>query len=169
MRNLKRVNHLLQEFGGRISGIAILSMMFVIVLDVFLRNVFKTPIPGSYVIIENFLMPIAIFPALGYVYMKNILPRLSEFVARTPNWFQKYNKLLLLVMDIVVFGLLTYYTFLYFLDGFQQGMEIPIATKFIAIWPVYFFVPLGYFFVLLEVLIRFGEEIKLLVNRNVNV
>lgn len=101
--------------------------------------------------------------------MKNVLPRLSEFVERTPNWFQKYNKLLLLIMDIVVFGLLTYYTFLYFLNGFQQGMEIPIATKFVAIWPVYFFVPLGYFLVLLEVVIRFGEEIKLLVNRNANV
>src|SRR5690625_2516001 len=93
MKSLNRINNTLQKLGGKISGIAILAMMGVIVVDVFMRNIFKSPVPGSYVIIESFLMPIAIFPALGYVYMVGVLPRLNDFVERTPQWFQKFNKL----------------------------------------------------------------------------
>lgn len=160
MLKLNKMNQTIQTMGARISGLAILSMMVVIVLDVFLRNIFKMPIPGSYVIIESFLMPIAIFPALGYVYMMEVLPRLSEFVAKTPKWFQKYNRLLLIIMDIIIFSLLTYYTFKFFMNGYKDDMQIPVASHFIAIWPVYLFIPLGYLLVLLEVLVRFIEEIR---------
>lgn len=163
MKSLNRINNTLQKFGGKISGVAILAMMGVIVVDVFMRNIFKSPVPGSYVIIESFLMPIAIFPALGYVYMVGVLPRLNDFVERTPQWFQKFNKLLLLFMDAVVFTLLTYFTFVFFTNGYAESIALPVATKSIPLWPIYFFVPLGYVLVLLEVILRLISEVKMLI------
>jgi len=155
-----KINKALQETGKIIGGISIVLMMTIIVLDVFLRNFFATPIPGSYAIIENYLMPIAIFPVLGYVYMENILPKLGEFVSKKSKQFQKINNIILLFMDTIVFILLTYYSFIYFLGMSSKGMEIQIATKFVPIWPVYFVVPLGFFLVFLEVILRLIKEIK---------
>jgi TRAP-type C4-dicarboxylate transport system permease small subunit len=160
MHYLRKINNKTQNIGKNISGLAILAMMFVIVLDVILRNVFKLTIPGSYVIIESFLMPLAIFPALGYVYMAGVLPRLGEFIERRSIKFQKMNRFLLLIIDIIVFVLLTYFTFIFFLDGYNDGIAIPVATNFVPLWPIYFFIPLGYFLVLLEVLLQFVEEVK---------
>ncbi|MFA1820864.1 TRAP transporter small permease [Virgibacillus oceani] len=161
MQYIMKTNKFIQEIGKNISGLAILSMMIIIVLDVVMRNIFQISIPGSYVIIENFLMPIAIFPALGYVYMVHILPRLSEFIERRSRRFERFNRFLLLGIDIIVFGLLTYYTFLFFLDGYNNQIAIPVATNFIPLWPIYFLIPLGYFLVLQEVILQLIQEIRL--------
>ncbi|RKQ29325.1 TRAP transporter small permease [Oceanobacillus halophilus] len=160
MQYIKKTNKVIQEIGKNISGLAILSMMTIIVLDVVMRNIFKTSIPGSYVIIENFLMPIAIFPALGYVYMVHILPRLSEFIERRSEKYQRINKFMLLTIDVIVFGLLTYYTFLFFLDGFNNQIAVPVATNFVPLWPIYFVIPVGYLLVLQEVLLQLIHEIR---------
>ncbi|NLI67564.1 MAG: TRAP transporter small permease [Bacilli bacterium] len=160
MQSIHKLNKILQESGKYISGVAIVIMMLIIVSDVVMRNFLHLSFPGSYEIIEKYLMPLAIFPALGYVYMSHVLPRLNEFIERRSQKFQKFNRLLLLLIDVVVFILLTYYTFLYALDSYQQGIAVPVATKFVPLWPIYFFVPLGYALVLFEVVVRFVDEVK---------
>lgn len=160
MQYLTKTNKFIQEIGKNVSGLAILAMMIVIVLDVVMRNFFKASVPGSYVIVENFLMPLAVFPALGYVYMAHVLPRLSEFIERRPKSFQRVNRFLLLAVDTIVFALLTYYTFIFFLDGLHNEIAIPVATNFVPLWPIYFFIPLGYFLVLQEVLLQLVQEIR---------
>ncbi len=156
---IKSVNRSIQRCGAIISGLAILTMMLIIVSDVVLRNIFHHPIQGSHTIIENFIMPIAIFPALGYVYMENVLPRLGEFIAKRPQWFQTINKYLLIILDLIVFSLLTYFTFMFFLNGFNAERSVPVASNLIPVWPVYLVVALGYALVLIEVILRFLNEI----------
>ncbi|MTD30983.1 TRAP transporter small permease [Planomicrobium sp. YIM 101495] len=158
MKTIEKISSIFRNVGKYISGIAILLMMLVIVADVFMRNIFGNPISGTYEIVQFFLMPIAVFPALGYVYWVGVLPRLSEIVAKAPKGFRNVNRLMILVIDLIVFVMLTYYSVLFAVSGFQNKMAIPVAGELISVWPIYFFVPLGFFFVVLEVLLRFFNK-----------
>lgn len=155
MQVLEKINQVTRDVGKYISGIAILAMMFAIVIDVFMRNVFGKPIAGTYEVVQYFLMPLAIFPALGFVYWVGVLPRLTELISKSPAWFEKFNKYLILCIDAVVFALLTYYGFLFAIGGMTDQMAVPVAGGLIPVWPVYFLVPFAFLFVLLEVLTRF--------------
>ena len=158
MRFIEKVSHVVRNSGKYISGFSILGMMLVIVIDVFMRNVFGKPITGTYEVIQYFLMPMAIFPALGYAYWAGVLPRLSELISKAPAWFEKFNRLLILLIDSVVFALLTFYGFLFAISGLKDQMAIPIGGDLVPVWPVYFLVPIGFLFVLLEIILRFDSK-----------
>lgn len=158
MKSLEKVNEVLRTIGKYMSGFAILAMMLIIVADVFMRNVFETPLAGTYEIVQYFLMPLAVFPALGYAYWSGVLPRLSELISKAPPWFEKFNRILILIIDAIVFGMLTYFGFIFAIFGMQDKMAIPMAGTLIPIWPIYFLVPIGFLFVLLEVLLRFVRK-----------
>lgn len=160
MRILKKINHVMRHTGKYISGFAILGMMAIIVVDVFMRNVFGKPIAGTYEIVQYFLMPMAVFPALGYAYWVGVLPRLSELISKTPAWFEKFNRLLILCIDTLVFALLTYYGFLFAMSGMKDQMAVPIAGGLVSVWPVYFLVPIGFLLVLLEIILRFVKKVE---------
>lgn len=155
---LEKINEGLRNIGKYISGFAILGMMFLIVADVFMRNVLGTPLTGTYEVVQYFLMPMAIFPALGYAYWSGVLPRLSELISKAPVWFEKFHRLLILVIDTFVFSLLTYFGFLFAMSGLKDHMAIPIAGSLVPVWPVYFLVPIGFLFVLMEIVLRFVRK-----------
>lgn len=160
MQLIEKVNGVIRNIGKYISGIAIILMMVIIVSDVFMRNVFGNPLSGTYEIVQFFLMPMAIFPALGYVYWVGVLPRLTEIIAKTPAGFRKANNLVILIIDLVLFSLLTYYGVLFAISGFQSQMAVPLGGSLVSVWPVYILVPLGFFSVLLEVILRFFRKPK---------
>lgn len=158
MNMLEKANGYFRNIGKYLSGFSILAMMFIIVLDVFMRNVLGRPLAGTYEIVQYFLMPIAIFPALGYAYWSGVLPRLSELISKMGNKFQQFHRFLILVIDLIVFSLLAYYGLLFAVSGFQESMAIPVAGKLVAVWPVYFLVPIGFLFVVLEIILRFFRQ-----------
>lgn len=160
MKILEKVNEVFRNIGKYISGFAIIGMMIIIVIDVCMRNVFGIPVSGTYEIVQYFLMPIAIFPALGYAYWSGVLPRLSELISKSPAWFKEFNRILILIIDAFVFGMLAYFGFLFAIFGMKDAMAIPMAGSLIPVWPVYFLVPIGFLFVLLEVLLRFVQKPK---------
>ncbi|PID20361.1 hypothetical protein CSV61_15330 [Sporosarcina sp. P3] len=160
MQVLEMINQVTRDVGKYISGFAILAMMIVIVIDVFMRNVFGIPIAGTYEFVQYFLMPLSIFPALSFVYWVGVLPSLTELISKSPIWFKNFNKYLILCVDTGVFGLLTYYSFLFAMSGMADQMAVPIARSLIPVWPVYFLVPIAFLFVLLEVLTRFIRKTK---------
>ncbi|WP_431028915.1 TRAP transporter small permease [Lysinibacillus sp. LZ02] len=167
MKGLYKTTHIGREVCKYISCFGVFTMMLLITADVFMRNVFGIPVPGVYEITENFLMPLVVFPALGYTYWVGILPRLTELVSKAPRKFQLVHHYLLLVLDTVVFALLTYYGFQFALSGLNIGMAIPVAGKLVPIWPFYFLVPLGFFLVLIEVLMRFVKKEGDVISHNV--
>ena len=154
MQAIVKLNRIILNIGKNVSSLAILAMMMLIVSDVFLRNVFGTPVAGAYLIVESYLMPLAVFPALGYAYMVGILPRLNEFIEKRPNWFRKTNDIIIHIIDIIVFALLVYFSYSYAITGFHENISLSIATKLVPVWPVFFIVPFGYFLVLSELLVK---------------
>ena len=158
MKVLYKTTDICREACKYISCAGVFIMMILITADVFSRNVFGIPVPGVYELTENFLMPLIVFPALGYTYWVGILPRLTELLAKAPKKFKVFHHYLLLVIDTGVFALLTYYGLQFALAGLEISMAIPVAGKLVPIWPIYFLVPLGFFLVLVEVLMRFVKK-----------
>lgn len=153
MEILKKFNRLLMKIGVFVSGIAVLGMMLIIVIDVTMRNVFSSPLSGTYEIVQFFLMPLAIFPALSYTYQSGVLPRLTEMVEKMPAGFQKFNRVLITIIEIIIFTLLMVYGAKFAMSGLADHMAIPVSGNLIPVYPVYFLVPLSFASLLLEVLL----------------
>lgn len=158
MKTIIKVNDFFRTFGVYISGLAIFAMMWIIVIDVLMRNIFNKPLVGTYEIVQYYLMPLAIFPALAFAYWSGVLPRLSELISKLPEGVQRFHRWLILLVELLVFTLMTYYGFLFALSGLQESMAIPVGGKLLLVWPVYFLVPIGFFFVLVEVIFRLMKQ-----------
>ncbi|MCM3601690.1 TRAP transporter small permease [Robertmurraya korlensis] len=148
MEKLYKFTQKLVFMGLILSGVAILAMMLLIVVDVAMRNLFNEPISGTYEMVQYFLMPLAIFPALAYTYQSGVLPKLSELAEKMPKKFQKFNKYLILVIEVFIFSLLTIYGLKFALSGIADRMAIPVSGNLLPVYPIYLFVPLGFLAVL---------------------
>lgn len=151
MDKLQKINQWMLNIGMIVSGLAVFSMMMIIIVDVIMRNVFISPISGTYEIVQFFLMPLAIFPALAFTYQSGVLPRLTEMVEKMPVRLQNFNQVLITIIEIVIFTLLMWYGFKFALTGLADQMAIPVSRRLIPVYPIYFLVPLGFGSVLFEI------------------
>src|SRR5699024_5995123 len=124
MAILTNINKFFRSLGMILSGAAIFLMMLAIVFDVFMRNVFGIPITGTYEIVQYILMPMAIFSALGFVYWVGVLPSLTELLEKAPAGFQKFNRILINLIDLIIFCLLTYYGAIFAISGLTSGNAV---------------------------------------------
>ena len=137
--------------GAVVSGIALFGMMVWIVLDVASRNLRGTSISGSFEFTQNYFMPLAVFPALAFVYASGVLPRMDLLVPKFGYRVQKVTSLVLLAIEIVLLALLTYYTWDYAMSGMERGTAFPAGGNLYPIWPAYFLAPIGLGMALVEV------------------
>lgn len=160
MERLERWTKKMEFFGMVISGLSIATMMLLIMTDVVMRNFLDSPITGTYELVQYFLMPLAVFPALAYTYTSGVLPRLGELVSKMPGKFQIFNKNMIIVIEIVIFVLLTLYGMKFAQAGIADRMAIPVSGNLIPVYPVYVVVPLGFLSVLWVIIL---ERVKGLV------
>lgn len=140
------------KLGGMyLSGLTIFIMMFIIVLDVMLRNIFHLNVIGSYEISQYFLMPLAFFPSLAYVYSSGIMPRLEMIVEKFRYISQRYILIFLFVIELILFLLLTYYGLQYALSGTREVLAFTMRGTVIPFYPVLYFVPLGFLLLSIEI------------------
>jgi TRAP-type transport system small permease protein len=142
----------LKVAGAVVSGLSIFGMMLFIVYDVAGRNFFGGSIRGGFEIVQNYFMPTAIFPALGYVYSSGITPKMDLLMPRTPKAVQVGAVYLLLVLELAIFSLLVYFTWGYAVTGMERGMTFPAAGSLYPLWPLLFLVPVGFVLVVVETL-----------------
>ncbi|MFV8828091.1 TRAP transporter small permease [Alkalihalobacterium sp. APHAB7] len=147
------INEKLKLIGVFIGGLAAVFMMLIIVADVFMRNIFTSPISGTYEIVQYFLMPLAIFPALAYTYSSGVLPRLGELVEKAPNGFKKVSTWIIIIIEITIFTLLTIYGWKFAMAGVGDQMAIAVGGKLTPVYPVYFLIPIGFGLIVIEVLL----------------
>ncbi|OLO26206.1 hypothetical protein BTR23_23955 [Alkalihalophilus pseudofirmus] len=161
-QKVENINEKLKLIGVYTGGIAAVAMMLIIVADVFMRNIFTSPIAGTYEIVQFFLMPIAIFPALAYTYSSGVLPKLGELVEKAPQGFQRVSKWILLIIEIIIFTLLTIYGWKFAMTGVNDQMAVAVGGKLTPVYPVYFLIPIGFGLIVIEVLLsavrRFIEK-----------
>jgi TRAP-type C4-dicarboxylate transport system permease small subunit len=152
MERVEKIHHSLKIIGVYTGGIATILMMIVIVSDVFLRNVFNSPVSGAYEVVQFYLMPLAIFPALAYTYSSGILPRLTELIEKAPR-IHNVTTYIILIIELIIFALLTVYGWKFAMAGVSDQMAVPVGGNLLPLYPLYFVVPIGFGLVLLEVVI----------------
>lgn len=136
--------------GALISGLAILVMMCVIVADVVSRNFLGGSISGTFEIAQNYFMPLSVFPGLAYVYGSGVLPKMDLMMHRFPTRFQEGTIYALLVLELLMFGLLVFYTWGYAMNGMERDVAFPAGGSLHTLWPLFFFVPLGFAMIMIE-------------------
>lgn len=138
--------------GALLSGLAIFGMMVLIVADVVSRNWLGGSISGSFEIVENYFMPVAVFPALAYVYGSGVLPRMDLLMHRAKRGLQDSVVYLLLVLEVVLFSVMAWYSWGYATTGMERESAFPAGGELYPLWPLYFLVPLGFVMVVVETL-----------------
>jgi TRAP-type C4-dicarboxylate transport system permease small subunit len=138
--------------GALLSGSSIFLMMLFIVYNVIARNFFGGAIRGSFEIVQNYFMPLAVFPALGFVYASGILPRMDLLIPNLPGAVRRAVTYLLLAIEIIVFSLMTYFTWQYALAGLARSASFPAAGTLYPLWPLMFLAPAGFTLILIETL-----------------
>lgn len=149
----------LKLVGALVSGVAIFAMMLWIVSDVVSRNFLGGSISGSFEIAQNYFMPLSVFPALAYVYGSGVLPKMDLVMHKLPRVAQDAVIYLLLALEVVLFGLLTYYTWEYALFGMERGTSFPAGGELYPLWPLFFLVPVGFAMVLVETLFVLAKNV----------
>ena len=137
--------------GALVSGLAIFAMMLFIVADVISRNFLGGSIPGGFEISQNYFMPLAVFPALGWVYASGILPRMDLILPRFPALFRSTATHVLVVIELALASIVTYYAWWYALAGMDRGSTFPAGGALYPLYPFYFLVPLGFALVTIEI------------------
>jgi TRAP-type C4-dicarboxylate transport system permease small subunit len=154
-----RVFGWLKLAGAIVSGVAIFGMMLFIVYDVVGRNLLGGSIRGGFEIVQNYFMPLSIFPALGYVYASGILPKMDMVMDRVPQKLQSATVYVLLLAELVIFSLLFYFTWDYATAGMDRGMSFPAAGTLYQLWPLLFLVPFGVALIVVETLFALAHNL----------
>lgn len=106
-----------------IAGLGLVGLMILISAGVVTRYMFGFSIPTAYEFVEQYLMPLTIFVALGYSYKSGIFPRVDTFVEniKSPK-IKKGINLSILILEVVIFTFFTYLLFDFSFYSLETGM-----------------------------------------------
>lgn len=153
--------HVVTKIGGLVSGAAIFGMMLFISADVLLRNVVGSSIPGSFEIAQNYFMPLAVFPALAWVYSSGIMPRMDLLIGRFSERLGNSLIHTLVALEIMVAAFLLWASLGYALDGFARKVSFTAGGDLLPLWPAQFLAPLGLLLLLIEVAFVMARNIQI--------
>jgi len=132
------------RLGMYISGISILIMMMLTVVDVILKNFFSSSIPGAYVFSENYLMPLAVFLGLPYAFFTGIFPRLDILLKKFSKQKQLKIIITVLIIEVISYIIIVYYSFLYGIHGWTTNITFLAGINSIPLYPMFFLVTIGF-------------------------
>lgn len=142
------------------SGSVIFFMMVYTFLDVLVRNLFGTSPFYTYEVTQNYFMPLAFFPAIAFAFADGIMPRIEFIIDKFKESLQRIAAVILLVIELVLLLLLTYFSFQYALDSVTSNLAFTAGGKNFPLAPVIFTVPLGFILVGIEVVFLLIKNLK---------
>jgi len=134
----------IKGIGLALSGVALAAMILSISADVVSRNLSGNSIPGVYEIVMFYFMPLAVFPILFFAFSMGVSPRIPIVFDRLPKTIQKPLYLLVVSAELILMGIVAFYSLNYALDGTQAGHAFPAAGELYPKYPVYFLVPFAF-------------------------
>ncbi|MFT4414763.1 TRAP transporter small permease [Fredinandcohnia humi] len=148
--NLYKYFQYVKVIGVWVSGISLIGMMFFIVIDVFMRNVLSNSINGGFEIVQNYFMPIVVFPALAYAYSSGVLPKMDLVLEKMRNNLKLVFIFAMLLLEIFILLLMTMYTWDYAMTGLERKMAFPAAGTLYPIYPLFFIIPISFALIIVE-------------------
>jgi len=150
----------LKGIGVWISGISVLAMMFFISYDVFVRNVFSGSIRGGFEIVQNYLMPLVVFPSLAYVYSSGVLPKMDLIMARLGEKMQKGLIYFMLLIELFILVLIVQFSWEFAMNGMERKTAFPAAGTMYPLYPLFFIIPVAFTMIIIENIFIFIRNIK---------
>lgn len=145
----RKVNKRLATY---VSGIGILSVMIILIVDASLRTIFAKPLLWVLDISEIILAWI-VFAAFAYALITGAHVRMTILVSRLPSRLRSGCDIFANLMGIGLFALLTYLAVPYFWKSFLI-QEIPMAAVETPVWLGKLAMPVGSILMLVAFLIR---------------
>lgn len=158
-----RIHNRIKEIGVWIAGLDIVAIMLFICVDVIKRNITGSSIAGSYEIIQGYLMALSTFTAIPYAYSVGVMPRVDLIVKKVKPERQKIMVNTMLVLDMIIFTILTVISFQYALKGFANKTTFVAGTTYYPVYPFYLLAPVSFLLVIIEdifVLIKNAKQNK---------
>jgi len=107
-------------------------MSFMIVVDVFLRYVFNSPLPAS-VEISQLFEPYVVFLPFAYTLFIGRHVRVTLLTSRLPKAAENMTTIFTYLVDFIFFSLICYYAWIEFWNSFLIG-EIMFAAIRLPWW-----------------------------------
>lgn len=144
MRMMIRFSAGICRFLSFVGGAAVVLMMLHVTLDVVLLNLFRISMNSTPEIVARYYMVAVAFLPLGWLTLRNqmISVELLDFVL--PKWVRGGLDLLVALTGAVLYGLLTYATWLKALREMRSGSYVELVSFQLPIWQSHFLVPAGF-------------------------
>lgn len=142
--------HYIKLVGIWISGISLLLMMLLIVYDVAMRTFFSSSIRGGFEIIQNYMMPLVVFPGLAYVYASGVLPKMDLIMEKFNTSSQRVLIFFMLLLELFVLVLIVQFSWEYALSGFERKTAFPAAGTLYPLYPLFFLIPIAFGMIIIE-------------------
>ena len=145
-----KVFEVVKKVGVAISGIFILVMMCLIVYDVVMRNLFDSSIRGGFEIIQNYMMPLAVFPGLAYMYASGVLPKMDMLLDKVNLKIQRVAIIVMILIELFILVLIVQFSLDYAMSGLERKSAFPAAGTLYPIYPLYFIIPIAFGLIIIE-------------------
>lgn len=142
--------HYIKLAGVWISGISVLAMMMMIVYDVTMRTFFSSSIRGGFEIIQNYMMPLVVFPGLAYVYASGILPKMDLILEKINTNMKKILIIFMLLIELFVLVLIVQFSWEYAISGLDRKTAFPAAGTLYPLYPLFFLIPIAFALIVIE-------------------
>jgi len=142
----------IKRAGAIISGTSIMAMMLIIFADVFSRNFLGGSITGVLEVVQKYLMPLAIFPGLAFVYASGIMPRMDLLIVKFNKGFQNVVVYLLLILELLIFTAVVYYSLEYAIYGVKENLSFSAGAALYPVYPILFLIPFGFLLLIIEII-----------------
>lgn len=136
-----------------LGGGTVLLMLLQTVADVAMANLAGQPIPGNLEIISLYHMVALVFLPLAFVEMRHEHISVDLVVRLLPRAAQRAILVGSYLVSAAFFAVLFYQTLLDALASWRLG-EITMGAIYVTIWPAKFALPIGFFAILLMVLLH---------------
>ncbi|ANU14219.1 TRAP transporter small permease [Planococcus halocryophilus] len=151
--------HYIKLAGIWISGISVLLMMLMIVYDVTMRTLFSSSIRGGFEIIQNYMMPLVVFPGLAYVYASGVLPKMDLILERLNKKAKKIMIFFMLLLELFVLVLIVQFSWEYAMSGLDRKTAFPAAGTLYPLYPLFFLIPIAFAMIVIENVFIFIKNI----------
>jgi TRAP-type C4-dicarboxylate transport system permease small subunit len=144
-----------------LASIAIFLMMVFVLISSVGRYITGTVIiPGLIEMTGFYLMPLAVFPAFAYSYMSGTFPMVDNLANKCPERVQFWIKGLYLLLEVILFALVTYFTLEYALIGTAKNMQMRAGANLWPLYPFFYTAPYGFALLTLKAATAFLKLLK---------
>lgn len=150
-----------------VAGLGLICLMLLIFAGVITRYIFGFSIPTSYEIVEQYLMPLTIFSALGYSFKSGIFPRVDSFVENIKS--EQVRRIIntsVLILELVLFASITYLLFDFAFYSLETGMGFRSNGVAYLLFPIHLIIALSF---LWTTIIMLHQCIKAFKNEEIDV